>query len=85
MHKMQTRWQADQLAPEIEPRGLTTMQAARYCGVSHWTIRRAFWTGQLVGRRLGRVIIFLREDLDRFLGELPVAEKVTLAGKRSAA
>lgn len=52
-------------------RGLRVPDAAAYAGVTHWHIRTAVWTGRLRARRAGKVIIILREDLDRYLSSLP--------------
>jgi excisionase family DNA binding protein len=55
----------------IAPRGLRVGDAARYAGTTHWHIRTAIWTGRLKAYRAGKVIIVLREDLDRYLNSLP--------------
>jgi len=55
----------------IAPRGLRVGDAARYAGTTHWHIRTAIWTGRLKAYRAGKVIIILRDDLDRYLNALP--------------
>ena len=53
------------------PRGLRVPDAAKNAGVSHWFIRTAVWTGKLRAYRAGKVIVILRDDLDRWLNSLP--------------
>lgn len=55
----------------VPVRGLRVPDAAAYAGVTHWYIRTAVWTGRLKAHRAGKVIIILREDLDRYLSSLP--------------
>lgn len=64
--------QPTQLAPV---RGLRVADAARYAGVSHWFIRTAVWTGKLRAYRAGKVIVILRDDLDRWLNSLPEVQR----------
>jgi len=54
----------------MSPRGLRVPDAAAYAGVTHWHIRTAIWTGRLKAYRAGKVIIVLREDIDRYLNSL---------------
>jgi excisionase family DNA binding protein len=56
-------------------RGLRVADAARYAGVSHWFIRTAVWTGKLRAYRAGKVIVILRDDLDRWLNSLPEVQR----------
>jgi excisionase family DNA binding protein len=58
----------------IAPRGLRVADAAAYAGVTLWHIRTAVWSGRLRARRAGKVIIILRDDLDRYLNSLPETE-----------
>jgi hypothetical protein len=51
----------------VSPRGLRILDAARYAGTTSWFIRTAIWEGRLSARRCGKVLIILRDDLDRFL------------------
>lgn len=53
------------------PRGLRVSEAAEYAGATHWCIRTAVWTGKLRARRVGKTLIILRDDLDRYLESLP--------------
>ncbi len=63
----------------LAPRGLRIVQAARYAGVSTWFIRQAIWEGRLKARRCGKVVIILRDDLDRFLEDQPPVEPSSAA------
>ena len=58
----------------LAPRGLSIQAAADYCGVRAWTISEAVYDGRLAARRLGRSLVILKDDLDRFLSSLPVVE-----------
>ncbi len=51
----------------ITPRGLSFKQAAAYSGLALWTLRVAVWDGKLPAVKVGRRMIILRDDLDRFL------------------
>lgn len=53
------------------PRGLRVGDAARYAGTTRWHLRSAIWTGRLKAHRAGKVIIIMRDDLDRYLNSLP--------------
>lgn len=57
--------------PVALPRGLRVSDAAKYAGVTHWFIRSAVWTGKLRAYRAGKVLVILRDDLDRWLNSLP--------------
>jgi hypothetical protein len=58
----------------VVPRGLRVADAAAYAGTTHWQIRSAIWTGKLKARRAGKVIVILRDDLDKYLNSLPAIE-----------
>jgi len=49
----------------------TLPQCAIYTGLSHWQVRMAIWQGHLSARRVGKSLLILRADADRFLAELP--------------
>ncbi len=58
----------------IEPRLLSLEDAARYLGVSPWTVRELEWSGVLPRIRIPlgngkelRKLLFDREDLDRLI------------------
>jgi excisionase family DNA binding protein len=56
-------------------RGLRVADAAKYAGVSHWFVRTAVWQGKLRAYRAGKVIVILRDDLDRWLNSLPEVQR----------
>jgi excisionase family DNA binding protein len=58
----------------LAPRGLSVQAAAEYCGVRAWAISEAVYDGRLAARRLGRSLVILKDDLDRFLSSLPTVE-----------
>ena len=68
---LQTR--RHQPCPEAAPRVLRTADAARYLGVSPWTVRRLAAEGKL-GFLPGKFLRFDREELDAFIAK----EKVRL-------
>jgi hypothetical protein len=49
---------------------LTEAEAAQACGVARHVLRDLRLAGRLKGRRLGRKVVYLREDLLRTLGEI---------------
>lgn len=49
----------------------TIPQVAKYSALSHWQVRMAVWEGKLPAKRVGKSLIILRADVDKFLGELP--------------
>lgn len=60
----------------ISKRGLSEEETAEYLGVSRSTLRQGRMNGQRVNRippppfvRLGRKIVYLRDDLDAWLEE----------------
>ncbi len=56
-----------------EKRGLTVDEACYTAGFGRSRFYEAVAAGQLAVRKFGRRTIVLREDLDRFLDSLPVA------------
>jgi len=46
---------------------LSTACAARYLGVSVWTVRRLVYAGELPAQRRGRRMRFDKKDLDRWI------------------
>jgi excisionase family DNA binding protein len=69
--------------PAIEKRGLSVKEVCHVVGFGRSTFYELVAAGLLVVRKLGRRTIVLREDLDRFLAALPVANaeiKPPLAG-----
>jgi len=53
-----------------------TRQCAVYLGLSCWQVRSAIWSGKLPAKRVGRDLIVLRSDADKFLAGLPNAEPI---------
>ena len=56
-----------------EKRGLSVSETCHVGGFGRSSFYEAVATGQLMVRKFGRRTIVLREDLDRFLAALPVA------------
>lgn len=60
-------------------RGMTEQEAAHYLGLSHHTLRQARCDGPRKGRlhppycKVGRKVIYLRDDLDRWVEGCRVA------------
>jgi len=46
---------------------LTLNQAAEYLALSHWTLRRLVWRGDLPHVRIGRLVQLDRADLDAWI------------------
>jgi excisionase family DNA binding protein len=59
--------------PAIEKRGLSVKEVCHVAGFGRSTFYEVVAAGLLLFRKLGRRTIVLREDLDRFLAALPVA------------
>jgi predicted DNA-binding transcriptional regulator AlpA len=62
------------MTEEFERRGLTEEEVAQYAGVSRSALRQARMDGPREGRiptppfvKLGRRVIYLRDDVDRWL------------------
>jgi excisionase family DNA binding protein len=51
----------------VRPIGLPILEAARYLGVSRWTIQRLRRTGELVGFRIGAAAMITTESLDAYV------------------
>ena len=65
--------QADIRVPDFLSRGaLNISESAIYCGVRCSAIEAAVRDGKLPGRRLGRNVIILKSDLDKFLCALDI-------------
>ncbi len=54
-------------SPEPAQRLLTLREAARYLGLSTWTIRELIWRGEILRVRISRKILIDRDDLDRYI------------------
>jgi excisionase family DNA binding protein len=57
----------------IDPsqKSFSVPQCACYLGLSHWQVRMAIWQGRLSARRVGKSLLILRSDADKFLDNLP--------------
>lgn len=57
----------------IDPtqKGLSVPQCALYAGLSHWQVRMAIWQGRLSAKRVGKSLVILRSDADKFRENLP--------------
>lgn len=73
----------------LQPRSLNLIDAAKYAGVSQWTLSEAIMTGKLSARWAGRSRIVLVKDLNDWLDSLDTVEPSTaksiLARKAAAA
>jgi excisionase family DNA binding protein len=65
----------------IDPtqKGLSVPQCALYLGLSHWQVRMAIWQGKLSARKVGKSLVILRSDADKFLEGLPPVNANTSA------
>ncbi|MBB3207484.1 excisionase family DNA binding protein [Rhodopirellula rubra] len=62
-----------QYTASLQPSGMKKADAAYYCGLSVRTFERLVASGEIRPRRVGsRTIIYLRSELDEYLGQLPV-------------
>lgn len=62
-------------AISVQPGALRKPQAAAYCGLAERTFERLVSSGKITPRRIaGRVVVYLRTDLDAFLVSLPAAQ-----------
>jgi hypothetical protein len=68
-------------AVSIDPtqKALNVAQCAVYTGMSHWQVRMAIWQGRLSARRVGKSLVILRSDADKFLENLPLVDASTSA------
>lgn len=51
----------------IEPRLLSPHEAARYLGVSYWTVRDLVFRREIPFIKIGRRVLVDRRDLDAYL------------------
>ena len=54
-------------SPSHARRLLSVKEAAAYLSVSVWTVRGLGWSGEIPEVKIGRRVLFDREDLDRFI------------------
>jgi excisionase family DNA binding protein len=52
---------------ELRPVGLPILDAARYLGVSRWTVQRLRSSGELTGFRIGAAAMITVDSLDRYV------------------
>ena len=58
----------------IRPRGIPLNQAARYLGVSRWTVQRLRSRGELVGYHVGAAAMIDLDSLDAYVERQRAAE-----------
>lgn len=58
--------------PDIQPEGLSIVEACRITGLGRTSVYEAISDGHLTARKFGKRTIILRDDLRRFLSALPV-------------
>jgi excisionase family DNA binding protein len=61
---------------DLRPVGLPIMDAARYLGVSRWTVQRLRARGELDGFRIGAAAMITTESLDLYVAKQRAAERV---------
>lgn len=59
---------------ELQPEGLSILEACRVAGIGRTKIYEAIASGSLKARKFGKRTIILRTDLQSFLSALPVVE-----------
>lgn len=59
-------------ASDLQPEGLSLLEACKVAGLGRTTVYQAIADGQLVARKVGKRTLILRQDLHRFLTALPV-------------
>jgi len=52
-------------------RAFTIPQVSAYAGLTHWQVRMAIWQGKLAAKKVGKSLIVLRDEADKFLESLP--------------
>ncbi len=50
---------------------LTVREVAKMLGVSEYHVRRLTYKGKLPGRKWGKRIVFLEDELDKYFKSLP--------------
>lgn len=63
------------MSTESEPRALRRIAAAKYIGASPTELDTLRRNGKLAARYKGRIPLYLREELDRYLDTLPSEPK----------
>jgi len=57
--------------PQLEPEGLSVLEACRVAGLGRTKVYEAIGDGRLKARKFGKRTIILRTDLQQFLINLP--------------
>ena len=59
---------------DLQPEGLSVMEACRVSGLGRTTVYEAISDGRLLARKAGKRTIILRTELQEFLTALPVVK-----------
>jgi excisionase family DNA binding protein len=62
------------LGTELQPEGLSILEACRIAGIGRTKIYQAIADKSLKARKFGKRTIILRDDLQDFLAALPLVE-----------
>jgi excisionase family DNA binding protein len=65
---------------EFQRQGLSIIEACSVAGIGRTKLYSAMSTGELVARKFGKRRIILRDDLQKFLTSLPIANQSSKAG-----
>jgi excisionase family DNA binding protein len=65
---------------ELRPVGLPILDAARYLGVSRWTVQRLRRDGELEGFRIGAAAMITVDSLDAYVARQREAERAAAGG-----
>ena len=52
---------------QIDVRTLSLKAAAEYLSISHWTLRKLIWNGEIPSIRVGRKILIDKKDLNAWV------------------
>lgn len=67
---------------ELRPIGLPILEAARYLGVSRWTVQRLRTKGELDGFRIGAAAMITVDSIDAYVARQRAAEVERLGDGR---
>lgn len=59
---------------QVPPVAFNLKDAAAYTGLSAWSLRVAFYSGELPAKRIGKTLLFTRAELDAFVFSAKDAE-----------
>ena len=65
--------------PTVVQGAYRTPEAAAYLGIAERSLAREYASGKIVPRRFGRILLYPRDELDRWLAELPEAKPSDVA------